>query len=361
LFVVHPRNRAFLNIKKEYEEVRKLGCHIVCLHPLVSLRGKIPLWYPRGIGEWVPEFKEKLRSRRNPGGHWLRSLLEDCADQVGYWEAFAHENNVVIFQQMTEYSMDTVSIRMAMDRVGGIELGKMRSQFFDLSSAAFYFQHEIAMVWHHNVVKYLRNSSTDTEMIVECGYIYDNMFKAKEVHSRNLRERLEASDVTTVLTIYDNYPHLNGHFDENQLEGFYRIIIDVINKYSWVGLIVKSKKPQVLDQKLPRISLMLEEISSLGRCIILKKALTSIAPSALAADLVVGIPCSTAVCEAAIIGRRVVMFDPSGIRDHVLAGAPNIVYGDLKSFQAAIHSYLESPHTSKVGDAVPLRTCRAIY
>jgi hypothetical protein len=351
LFVLEPMNSVFFDAAVEFDSICALGANMVALHPSVSLDGKIPLWFPAQKPDWVPELKSSLRRPTSGLERWLRRALIVCAERVGYWQSFFSDHGVAIIQQFTEATPETSFKRIAICKLGGIEVGKMRSQFFDVSSAAFFFQHDAAFVWHANVMEYLKFGRTRTREIIETGYVYDYLSQEKNAESRQIRTRLEKAGARIVIVVYDNHTHNNNHFNVGQLEAFYGRLVDLTRNNREVGLIVKSKKPHIL-QMIPKIAADLAELEKSGRCIMTCKAMTTISTSALAADIAVGIPASTAVCEAALCGCRILMYDPGGCRDHPFSGnEKGIIFQQLESFMTALEDYLSAPETSHVGDA----------
>lgn len=336
LFTMERHNALQIDACGEYERIARLGAHAVALHPSFHIKAGVPMWFPRGTPFWAGALKRSLPPAIHPAEQWLKTALEHCADRVGYWESFFAEHNVAVCQQFTELSTETALKRLALRRAGGLEVGKMRSQFFDPASAAFHFQHEIAFVWHARVEHALRASRTRTRCVVETGYVYDQLFEVCRPAAETLRSELVAAGVKTVLAAYDNHPHINGHFNDEQLRDFYHCVIEVVEGNPGLGLIVKSKKPQVLAM-MPDVRERLIALSRQGRCSISSAAGVSVAGSALACDIAVGFPASTAVCEAMCAGRRGLMYDPSGGADAWLAEAGNaLAFRDLSGFREAL-------------------------
>src|SRR6185369_6909071 len=107
--------------------------------------------------------------------------------------------------------------------------------------------------------------------------------------------RLQANP-KVVASVFDNDPHLNGHFSPADLETFYRLILDLAAAHPQLGLIVKSKKPRVL-RKIPGIAAELDALRAAGRCVLVDEPLSSVIPAALASQIALGFPASTAGCE----------------------------------------------------------------
>lgn len=344
LFVLEHHNKSFLDVDKELAQIRALGAQCVALHPSVSANGKVPMWVSPRMPQWLRTYCASLTGSGSPLERWIRRTLREFAQAVWRWESFFRHFNVAIYQQFTEALLDTAPRRLAIDRVGGIEVGKMRSQFFDRSSASFYFQHEVGFVWHDNVAEVLKHGRTRTSDVVAVGYPWDHLFGSMAAEANSLRQRLMKPGVALVLAIYDNHAHINGVFSSYHLEIFYSHLVNLARHRPSVALLVKSKKPQILRQ-MPQIQTSLRQLEAEGRCLVLDEPLASVVPAALAADLMVALPAATAACEAALAGRAVLMYDPSGSIDHPFSGQnKGIMFTDFGQFCRALEQVLEEPH-----------------
>lgn len=343
LQVLERHNKFFLDVEQELAHASRLGSRCVALHPSVSANGRVPLWVPPRMPGWLRQYCASVGGGSSALDRWLRRALKEFARSVWRWEAFFRHFNVVIYQQFTEASLDTAPRRLAIDRVGGIEVGKMRSQFFDRSSAGFYFQHEVAFVWHHNAAAFLEHGRTRTSRVVAVGYPWDHLFTAMVEDASAIRQRLMKPGISLVLTVYDNYGHVNGVCSTEQVQAFYTYLVGLAQSHSNIALLVKSKKPQILRQ-MREIAVALKQLEAEGRCLVLDEPLASVVPAALAADLVVAIPAGTAGCEAVLGGRPVLMYDPAGSRDHALNGDDKgIVHDDFARFCSALDAALGAP------------------
>lgn len=344
LFVFERQNKAFLDLDKELSDIGKLGAKCVALHRSVDARGRIPLWLPGRAPPWFAAYCRSLNGVTSKKDKWLRKTLKEFAEKVWRWEAFLRHFNVAVYQQFSEFSSDTAARRLALDRVGGIQVGKMRSQFFDSSSAAFYFQHEVAFVWHGNVKEILKASRTRTREVVSVGYLWDHLFESMACEATALRKQLMRPGIRYVLTVFDNAAHPHSHFSWTHLEKFYVFIADLVEHRPEVALIVKSKKPELL-RKMPHINAVLCRLEAGGRCVVVNQMMTSVVPAALAADIVVAIPASTAACEAALGGRSILMYDPGGSQGHPFSGRnKGIVHNDFDVFSRELKRMLSGAY-----------------
>ena len=341
LFVLEPQNRRLLNLEQNAAVIRKLGARLVSVDPRVRASG-LAYWRPRSLPPWTQQAAAGLRSRGNGARRWLAQSLQRLAQRVGFWEAFFRDHGVQAVQQFTEFSDETIAKRIAIDRLGGIELGKQRSQFFERASAAFYFRHEAAFVWHRNAVPFLRSGDTRTQYAIETGYVYDHQIEALRPEGAALRKRLAARGATMVMAVFDSQTHPNTHFSYDHLRWFYQAVLGLAAARPRLGLVIKSKKPGIIASLEEQAS-ALEALVAAGRCIIIDQPLTSMMPAALAADVAIGFPASTAACEAALAGCRVFMYDPSRSASHPWAAkGAEVMFDDIEAFIAAVTRGLDA-------------------
>lgn len=353
LFVLERGNLFFFDPAAQQAIIRRIGAHAVALHPSASANGAIPLWYPQSLPTWTARLKRRLPKSRSSSERWLRSILLHCINRVGYWEAFFSWYKVAVHQQFSEANFEIIAKRMAIARLNGVETGKMRSEFFDLGSTAFYFHHQVAFVWHQRVRPYLKYGRNRTEYSVNTGYVYDHLFECLKTESMAIRESLLKSGARRILAVYDNMPHLDSHSTHEQLADFYDIIIRAAIADPTLGLLVKSKKPHVL-RALPRIKEQLATLETTGRCHVISELGKPVAIAAMACDFAAGFPVSTALCETMISGRPGIMYDPGGAPAHPFTGVDDrVVYNSIQDFERALLGMLD-PRRPADADYLPL-------
>jgi hypothetical protein len=349
LFVLESGNRALIDLAGNIEAIRRLGSHAVALDPRMTLGGAIPFWKPRALPDWTSEVQDSLPRERGGAGRWLAQALAELAQHAGFWEAFFLDHGVLVVQQFTEISTATAVKRIAIDRVGGIEIGKMRSELFESASAAFHFQHEVAFVWHAKTRDALSVSKTRTDVLIETGYVYDYLQTTYAADARELRRRLRTAGGSIVIAAFDNDSHINGNMSDAHLESFYDAILGLAARHPEIGLVIKSKKPTVL-RRIPRIHEAVRALVDLGRCIVIDRPLSSVAPAALAADIALGVPASTAACEAALFGCRTLAYDPARAAAHPwCAPGAQILFDGIDEFSAACERAIDDVRDGRRG------------
>ncbi len=333
LFIVEPQNLSLFNVNHTLEYVRKVGAYIVTTDHKIAKSLQIPHWKPAANihKEKSPDVSKATRLCEDSGSRdWLSLMLSSAADRIKYWTQFFEQNNIAIYQHFTEGVTDSAIRRIASYRADVLQVGKMRSQFFEWNAAAFHFQHQVAMVWNENVREVLLAAKTRTDLIIETGY--PNDYRLSSNHKLDLKRPKFDCKVKVICVVYDNHPHKDNHFSYDDLETFFNAIISVAKEVSSLGLLVKSKKPRILSN-LKSVKDELELLTKEGRCIILSGKSDSAAENALYADIAVGIPCSTAACEASLMGCAAFIFDPSGANRLSPKNAPNVIFRKIDDFK----------------------------
>jgi hypothetical protein len=339
LFVLEGSNRTLVDPAQQVRPIKRLGSRAVAVDPSMAVDG-IPYWRPAALPGWASDLAASLPAASDGAERWLTATLRACSARVGFWEVFFREHAVQVVQNFTEFSPETVAKRIAIGRVGGIEVGKQRSQFFEKASAAFYFTHEVAFIWHRDTIRFLQSGQTGTEYVVETGYVYDYLATAMKSEAAALRRRLTERGASTVITLFDAGSHPNTHFTDDDLRAYYDVALALVEQREALGLIVKSKKPGIIPG-YPDIAARIRRLVAAGRCLVIDRPLASMLPAALAADLALSFPASTAGCEAALAGSSVLMYDPSGSQEHPWVKAGDILLTDIDSLRSACATRLE--------------------
>ncbi len=341
LFIIEPQNLSLFDVDHTLDYIKKVGANIVSTDFKIAKKLQIPFWEPtlNIHEESFPDVLKVTRFCKDSGARdWLSLMLSDAGCRIQYWVQFFKQNNVAIYQHITEAMTDSAIRRIASYRADVLQVGKMRSQFFEWSGAAFHFQHQVAMVWNENVREVLVKAKTRTELIIETGY--SNDYRLSPNHKLDLKRPKFDCKVKVVCVVYDNHPTKDNHFSYNDLETFYSTLIAIAKEYPSLGLLVKSKKPKILSS-LKRVKDELDLLVKEGRCNILSGKSESAAENALNADIAVGIPCSTATCEASMMGCTAFIFDPSGARRFSNENAPSVIFRKINDFQFNVKRAVE--------------------
>jgi hypothetical protein len=344
IFIVERHNLPFLDVPKSIQYARSIGASMVTPDAALAHKLQLPYWEPAQDAAGHPDMLriDGLLGADAGASRWLQRTLREARSRIRYWTGFFEDHNIAAYQHFTEMRTETVLRRVAARRADAIEFGRMRSQFFERHGAAFFFQHQVAMVWNRDVADVLAASRTRTEFVVETGYPYDYMLSRGVTSGAEDRARHFAKEVSTTCVVFDNHSHHDNHFTRQNLEAFYMAVISVAEKFPALGLLVKSKKALILDS-LPDVKARLQHLAQLGRCVIVSGRGESAAANAIHADIAVGIPGSTAACEASLMGCSVLMFDPSGSERFSEATTSGVVFRKIDEFREQLQEHVSRP------------------
>jgi len=337
LFLIEPQNLISMDVKKTLDYAKKIGANLVSTNPFSAKKLNIPFWKPRvNLNKTYTVHLEDKKINK-----WLLFKLKKASKRIEYWKAFFSYYNIVVYQHFSELNIEGIIRRAAASSLSAIEVGRMRSQFFEKASPAYFFEHEVNFVWHRNVLKILNYSSRELKYLIEIGYPYDYICKDRvDFSSRAIASNFN-NHISRICIVYDNHPSHDNHISLKQVNDFYTSIIDTLKKFSHIGIIIKSKKPHIL-KKLPGIYDELQNLVDLKSCMIISSSAASTAYYSLNSDIAIGMPCSTAVCESALLGCDVAMYDPSGASRTKDKSFKNITFNQINEFSAFLTTVLSS-------------------
>jgi hypothetical protein len=154
-----------------------------------------------------------------------------------------------------------------------------------------------------------------------------------------------------IVTIFDEMP--TDWFVGDSIGQLYQAMIDLVDKDGRFGLLIKSKKQQVLD-RLTDIYKEIQRLKAKGKCLV---ADWKVIPSTAAAnsDLVVCIT-STAALESVLIGTRTIVFNPMRSTSGIFYsnnGLGRRIFEESKTLLEALEKYANGQDNS-IGDCSDL-------
>lgn len=301
---------------------------------------------------------------------WLFHASVDFLRQIDYWQSFYQHFNVKIHLDPIEGGIQNVAQNIALDFVGGIRVGKQRSELFILVSDMIgYYPEHTYFSWNSRAPLYLEGDRNRNDYCIVSGFPYDTAFSGNGNHDLSFKERLNEHGGRFVIALYDNMYGDNLSYSKAAMQSFYEVFLHWVLEDKEVGLIIKSKKPKVLAG-LSEVHELLQRAKETGRCIQLEDVYGRLASDAAHdADMAVGIGISSAVSEAVIVGRRGIHCDLTGLRSHPFYewGYEKVIFDDLHRLIDALKRYRENPSlesglgdwTSYIHDLDPFRDGKA--
>ena len=308
----------------------------------------IPQWQPSpGYRKFLKEFYrmyiKTLRqciSKRPEFSLWLLDNYWHMGLQSAYWKDFFAANNISIAVHQVPAANNFIP-NLALSETGGIACIMERSILFDYCT------------YIHNSPNHI-NFVTGSYSLTQ---IPEASFSSVTVQTGALNvgdsivpidgfDRLR-SHVEIIIAIFDEMP--NPWFFGDSVEEMYRAMIDLADSDDRFGLLVKTKKPQVLE-RLGTVEDELRRLQAEGKCLVADWKVTA-ANAAAHSDMVVLVP-STVAFESVLTGKRTILFNPmrSGSKlFYTNNGLNRRVFEDAESMKQALTRFVDRKDNS-VGD-----------
>ncbi len=308
---------------------------------------------------WRPPIKKKIlpEAFKNKAGRikgiskterWVfRTGVALCKD-VEYWRLFYRAFNIKIHVDAIEGGLQNIAQNIALDFAGGIRIGKQRSEWpclvSDLSGC---YPDHIFFSWNSQAPMFLEKNRNCNDYCVVSGFPYDSAFSEHMEKNRHIRELLRDRGVKFAIALYDNMYGDDSHFSRDMMALFYGRFLEWLIEDSEIGLVIKSKKPQILPG-MAEISGLLNAAKSTGRCIVMDDVYGRLpSEAAFAADIAVGIGISSALSEAVISGCRGVYCDLTKSYSHPYYehGYKRIVFDDINELMEVMRRFKRDPES----------------
>ena len=331
----------------------------------------MPYWKPKSSeSSLLRSFKNTKIASRTHTEKWINDRASSLLSEVDYWTEFYSFFKIKIHIENAEGEPRGIPQRIAMDNVNGVRIGKQRSENLGRHQTMLAFHpNHIFFTWGTASIHDLLQSHNRINKIIISGYPYDYLFENNDL-SAELRKTLLDNSANFNIAIFDemffnvstvpalSVAHITGDswefrmqigasvindipYSKAMLEEFYIPFLKLVVDNNDVGLIIKSKKAEILPQ-LPEIQVILEQALRTNRCLIVdnpSKRLPSYASNA--ADISVGLGISTAICEAAISGAKSFHYDSTNMICHPLYASEHnsFVFNNLGHLIDVIDKY----------------------
>jgi len=236
-----------------------------------------------------------------------------------------------------EFSSSAVS---AIDKLNGVSYGFTCSFSEDYSSQLNIDAYDYFLSF--NNCNYTKIKNSKLKKIFYPGYICDYKFSSKKSKAEELRGRLSDNGIKYIIGFFDQGYGPDGmfNFGYHISDIGYQFLLNKILTHEDIGVIIKPKKPKILNLKLSNKSNdLLEKVISSKKCILLNnhaahhvKNFEDIpAQVAMASDITVHdtLLAGTAALESALVGCKSIMFDYYGAKQSLFnQNNLDIVYTD---------------------------------
>lgn len=323
-------------------------------------RSKPFSWYIDEKKHWEKELvvlKESLLKLRQHDP-WVFEMAHSLLREVNYWVSFYKTFNIKIHFEMEEANPRNPSQFIALDLLGGVFVGKQRSEFLAPPETRHgYYPRHVYFSWGFLSRTHLDEGKNRIESLVVSGFPYSGSFGTNLERNVPLKMAFNEKKVQFVVALFDNVFGPEIQFSKKMMLDFYRIFLNWLMEDPELGLVIKSKKPFVLEN-LPGIHPLLEEAQRTGRCMRLGNIEGRLPSDASqVADMSVGVGISSAVMEAAIAGKRGIHWDPTGVLPPVFYpwGRERIIFEDINRLVTTLRCYKGDPASDPfLGDFSPI-------
>ncbi len=346
--------------KETVQQIEKHGFRWVALDNNIIERKNGNYWQPPKVPD---NFFIDRKEAQNKVETWIVSTTNNLLEQVHYWRSFYNEFDIRINYTSEEGLAKNIAQSIAFDieeAKPGLLIGKQRSEIFlphSLYCIGYHPKH-IFFVWNKRLGHYFSPNYNQNEVFVIAGY--PNCIVRKDENISNFRsdfsQKLKSKGIGFIIALFDNMYGPDIHFSKKGMIEFYQSILQWILDDPTVGLIIKSKKPFVINN-LPEIHSLLNRALKTDRCIRRENEFGRFPSEAsFGADMAIGCGISSALIEAVIGGCRGIHCDMTNLKSHEFYkwGYEKLIFDNLDRMIESLKKYKENPqNNSELGNWSP--------
>lgn len=343
------------------KKINKMGFNWCVIKPYANFWKNINnSWFDsfRTFNPKIREIKKKIQSIKTQTDieYWLKEKSIFLLDKTDLWYEFFFKHQSKIHIDAYEDEEANTIKSLAIDLIGGCSIGKEKGIMVAGEGYFGYYPHHIFFTWGKRSAKYYLQSTNIHKNILISGYPY----------SINKSNKNSINDIKTnnklTLLVLDNAHSLNNSHSVQciyspVMEKFYKKLLYLVLDNKSISLIIKSKKPEIINE-LSSISYLFDEAESTGRCFIDSNSYgNKPGDYSQIIDFVLstGVYFSTALCELIINGKRGLFFDYPNLesyeKDLYKIGKDKIIFRDLDKMMLALNNYINKPKKyPEIGD-----------
>ncbi len=193
-------------------------------------------------------------------GEFLKIILKDFLKKINFWYSFFYQFNIKIHFDATETGDDVIAKQIALEKVDGLSVGKLRSYIWGNPPYFIgFYPNDIFFTWGKHSESQLLKSFNPINKIFQVGNIYPKTDQIKVNELNNINKYFLNNDIKFKILLLDTNYNLNNskdtqyHFiDEEFIVNFYYKFLKLTEQNPEIGLIIKSKRNQELDILIKR-------------------------------------------------------------------------------------------------------------
>ena len=292
----------------------------------------------------------------------INQLAKNYFNEKMYWNSLFSSNEAMMYGTHEKWSSHVIPAFSAMNDRGGISFLWQTSYYEFPNPSASVFS-DIYFCYSSSLAAVELSSQSKIKYIVSVGYIFDHQFDRLKSTSISIRKKIQKHGAKKIVSFFDGGSALDDRwsYGNRSLQEDYEFWLEKILTEKWLGLIIKSKKPGDLLQRLGKISVLLNEAIKTGRCCCLGEANhyekdleTRPALAAMASDIAIHqrLDAGSAGVEAILSGTPTLMYDRYKLKDSQFYGSNqnNIVFNQWNEMWDALIVAWENSSSNNLGD-----------
>lgn len=336
--------------KEVIKEIEREGFQWVAIERNVFEGQRFAYWHPSKL-------PSNLLMKDNPGqsklDKWLIAQANTLLKAVHYWRCFYDDFNIKVQYMPDEGNFDSLAQAIACDLDKRVLIGKQRSESSPHKWHPARYPRHVFFAWNKRVKDHLAVNHEQVGTLVISGYPNDIMQIPKTENETSI---LKSKGTNFLITLFDNVYGADCIFSQGGMEEFYKSFLQWILDDSSIGLVIKSKKPYVIDN-LFSIRLLLNKAINTGRCIRITDEWGRFPCHASSGvDIAVGVGISSALIESVIAGCKGIHYDMTNLKSHEFYrwGYNRIIFNDLSVMLKSLKRYKANPESEpQLGDWSP--------
>ncbi|MFH1189208.1 MAG: hypothetical protein V1682_00780 [Candidatus Omnitrophota bacterium] len=323
--------------RKVTDRIERQGMRWVALErDIIEAQGS-EYWAPAPISK---DSLIRVECAENSLTGWVVDASNDLLREVHYWGRFYEHFSIKVHYVPEEGFVKNIAQAIAFDvKKDGVLVGKQRSEIsYSLNYMMGNYPKHVFFAWNEWPARHLGANLEKIEKIVITGYPND-LYNKREDYCASLRR----SGAKFVIALYDEMPGPENNMSEGEIANFYEAFLRFVLDDRSIGLMIKSKKPSVIES-LPSIHPLLKKAEETGRCIVMKDIVSRLASDAsFGADIAIGCGISSAVVESVIAGCKGIHYDITGQRsvDYYGWGHGKVIFDDMGELLSALKKIKE--------------------
>jgi hypothetical protein len=346
----------------ELDEIRNNGMEFIALSKSVA-NGTDAFYFS-------PNYEIRLGKYKSLNSSWGFKIMQLEKNKFflekSYWTNLFKKSNAKIYATHLKWDTPPIVATEAINELGGVS-ALWQTSFYETMGLHSAVNSDIYFSFSSNISKIEKLNGSSIKYIVGVGYIFDFNFRSAKLNAEKIKEYLNNNNALKIISIFDGgssederWSVSNASFKKD-----YQFILEKVLENSWLGLIIKSKKPGSLRHRLGNVSEILDSAIKTGRCYFSgssdygdKNLSVRPADAAYASDIAIHLClyAGSAGLEAALTGTPTLLLDRYNLKDSQFykLDKNKVVFHGISEMWDAIKEHWERELIPGFGDWSPI-------